>query len=137
MPSVCMRKALPLLTTPEARKGLSKLAAPASIERLVQTAKQELREYTTFTLGQLLPNLKNPVEAEFYLVFAPDPVRNTQAIDVRFINGAESLKPFASQLKAMNYPLIFPDNAPTNVIRRGALLCLPKRGACTFTMVSP
>ncbi|HEY0367166.1 MAG TPA: tetratricopeptide repeat protein, partial [Pyrinomonadaceae bacterium] len=126
-----------LNTTPEAREGLSKLAAPASIERLVQIAKQELRDYTTFTLGQLMPNLKNPIEAEFFLVYAPDPARNTQAIEVRFIKGAESLKPFASQLKAMNYPLIFPDTAPTKVIRRGALLCLPKPGACTFTMVSP
>jgi tetratricopeptide (TPR) repeat protein len=126
-----------LNTIPEARESLLKLAAPASIETLLQKAKQELREYNTFTLGQLVPNLTKPVEAEFYVVYAPDSARNTQAIDVRFIKGAESLKPLAAQLKAMKYPLIFPDNSPTKIIRRGALLCLPKPGACTFTMISP
>src|SRR5215213_742202 len=126
-----------LNTSPEARENLSKLVPPASIEALLQTAKQDLRENTVFNLGQLVPNLKNPVEAEFYLVYAPDSARNAQAIDVRFIKGVESLKPLAAQLKAMKYPLMFPDNAPTKVIRRGVLLCLPRPGPCTITMISP
>jgi tetratricopeptide (TPR) repeat protein len=124
-------------TSSEARESLLKLVTPASLEALLQTARQDLRQNTVFNLGQLVPNLKAPVEAEFYLIYAPDSARNAQAIDVRFIKGAESLKPLAAQLKAMKYPLVFPDNLPTKVIRRGALLCLPKPGPCTFTMVSP
>jgi tetratricopeptide (TPR) repeat protein len=126
-----------LNTTPEAGESLRRLAAPASIETLLQTAKVDVREYNIFSLGHLMPNLKAPIEGEFYLVFAPDSARNTQVIDVRFIKGAESLKPLAAQLKAIKYPLIFPDSSQTKVIRRGALLCLPKPGVCTFTMVSP
>ena len=126
-----------LRTTPEARESLLRLTGPTSVETLLQTAQKDLREYNVFTMGQLMPNLKAPVEAEFYLVYAPDSARNAEAIDVRFIKGAESLKPLAAQLKAIKYPLIFPDNSPTKIIRRGALLCLPKPGACTFTIVSP
>jgi tetratricopeptide (TPR) repeat protein len=126
-----------LNTSSEARESLLKFVTLASLEALLQTAKQDLRQNTVFTLGQLVPDLKAPIQAEFYLIYAPDSARNAQAIDVRFIKGAESLKPLAAQLKAMKYPLVFPDNLPTKVIRRGALLCLPKPGPCTFTMVSP
>ena len=124
-------------TVPEARAGLVRLAAPNAIGSLLQTAKQELRDYNTFALGHLVRNLNTHVEAEFYLVFAPDSARNSQVIDVKFIKGSESLKSLGPALKAIKYQLIFPDNSATKVIRRGALLCLPKPGACTFTMVSP
>jgi tetratricopeptide (TPR) repeat protein len=122
---------------PEARAGLVRLASPNSIETLLETARQDLREYNTFALGQLVRNLNTVVEAEFYVVFAPDSARSSQVIDVKFIKGAESLKSLGPALKTIKYQLIFPDNSPTKVIRRGALLCLPKPGACTFTMVSP
>ncbi|HKR12404.1 MAG TPA: DUF3857 domain-containing protein [Pyrinomonadaceae bacterium] len=131
------QSAAALTTVPEARADLVRLAAPRAIETLLRTAKQDLREYNTFALGQLVRNLNNPVEAEFYLVFAPDSARNSQVIDVKFIKGAESLKGLGQSLKAIKFQLVFPDNSPTKVIRRGALLCLPKPGACTFTMVSP
>ena len=58
-----------LITVPEARAGLTRLASPDAIAGLLQTAKLELRGYNTFTLGQLVRNLNTPVEAEFYLVF--------------------------------------------------------------------
>ena len=129
--------ALATRVVPESRESLLKLTGPDSIETLLQTARKELSGYNTLTLGQLVPNLKAPVEAEFYLLFAPDSARNAQVVDVKFIKGAESLKPLAPQLKAIKYQLVFPDNSPTKVVRRGALHCLPKPGACTFTMVSP
>ena len=84
-----------------------------------------------------MPNLKAPTEAEFYLVLAPDAARKAQVVEVKFIKGADSLKPLALQLKSVKYPLMFPDSSPTKIVRRGALLCLPKPGACTFTFISP
>ena len=84
-----------------------------------------------------MPALKAPVEAEFYVVFAPDSTRLAQVADVKFIKGAESLKPLAAQLKTIKYQLVFPDNSPTKIVRRGALLCLPKPGGCSFTMIGP
>lgn len=122
---------------PEARESLLKLTAPDSVEELLRTARKELPSYNRFDLGQLVPNLKQPVEAEFFIVIAPDASRKAQVVDVKFIKGAESLKPLASQLKSVKYSLVFPDASPTKIVRRGALLCLPKPGPCTFTLVSP
>ena len=122
---------------PDAEKSLRRLAPRAAIPSLLRTAKQDLRSYNVFNVGQLVENLRSPVEAEFFLIYAPDPARNAQAIDVKFIKGDERLRPLAAQLKTIKYQLVFPDNSPTKIIRRGALLCLPKPAACTFTMTSP
>jgi hypothetical protein len=88
-------------------------------------------------MGQLVPNLQAPIQAEFYVVFGPDSARNSQVIDVKFINGADNLKSATTALKALKYSLVFPDSSPTKIIRRGALHCVPKPGGCTFTMISP
>jgi tetratricopeptide (TPR) repeat protein len=122
---------------PEARESLLKLTPADTVEKLLQSAKGELKTYNNFEFGRLVPNLKAPIEAEFYLVFAPDSARNGQVAEVRFIKGAEQLKPFAAQLKTAKYPLVFPDNAPTKIVRRGTLWCVAAPGVCTFTMVSP
>ena len=108
-----------------------------SIEKLLQTARKDLEGYNIVTLGQLAPDLKAPAEAEFYLVFGPGAARNAEVVDVKFIKGADSLKALAPQLKSIKNPLVFPDASPTKVVRRGVLVCLPKPGACTFTMMSP
>ncbi|HEU4766251.1 MAG TPA: hypothetical protein VFS77_02725, partial [Pyrinomonadaceae bacterium] len=122
---------------PDAPEALRRLARKADIPSLLRAAKQDLRLYNIFNVGQLVPDLRSPVEAEFFLVYAPDSTRNAQAIDVKFIKGDERLRPLAAQLKTIKYQLVFPDTSPTKVIRRGALLCLPKPGTCTFTMTSP
>jgi tetratricopeptide (TPR) repeat protein len=120
---------------PEARESLLKLIKPDTLETLLTSAKKELPSYQTLPLGQLMRDAKTPVEAEFYLLFAPDANRNAQTVDVKFIKGDESLKTLASQLKSIKYSLVFPDATPTKIVRRGTLRCEAK--ACTFTMVSP
>jgi tetratricopeptide (TPR) repeat protein len=126
-----------LRSAPEARESLSRLAPADSVKKLLDVATTELRDYNVLNLGQLMPALKAPAEAEFYVVFAPDSTRAAQVVDIKFIKGAESLKPLAAQLKTIKYQLIFPDNSPTKIVRRGALLCLPKPGGCSFTMIGP
>jgi tetratricopeptide (TPR) repeat protein len=129
--------AVSLKMVPDTRESLQRLVPQDSIEKLLQVAKEELRQYNTLTMGQLLPDVNQPVEAEFFLVFAPDSALNAQAIDAKFIKGDERLKPFATQLKTVKYQLVFPNDSPTKIVRRGTLLCAPKPGVCTFTMVSP
>ena len=126
-----------LRVAPEAREGLLRLAPADSVQKLLDVARDELRDSNVLNLGQLMPALKAPTEAEFYVVFAPDSTRAAQVVDVKFIKGAESLKPLAAQLKTIKYQLVFPDNSPTKIVRRGALLCLPKPGGCSFTMIGP
>jgi len=121
----------------EARERLLKLTPPAGIDKLADKAIQELPDYNIINMGQVVPNLTSAVQAEFYVVFAPDASRNSQVIDVTFIKGDDSLKSATPALKALKYPLVFPDSAPTKIIRRGALHCSPKPSGCTFTMISP
>jgi tetratricopeptide (TPR) repeat protein len=121
---------------PEARESLLKLTSADSMEKLLATARTELPSYNRFDLGRLVPNLKEPADAEFFVVIAPDAARKAQVVDVKFIKGAESLKPLGAQLKSMKYALVFPDASPTKIVRRGVLLC-PTAGPCTFTLVSP
>ncbi len=121
----------------EARESLEKLTAAGSVDKLIDKAKGELRDYNVINLGQLMPNLKAPTEAEFYVVFTPDSARNSQVSDVKFIKGDDSLKSEIPALKALKFPLVFPDSSQTKIIRRGALHCVPKPGGCTFTMISP
>ncbi|HEX3187759.1 MAG TPA: DUF3857 domain-containing protein [Pyrinomonadaceae bacterium] len=122
---------------PEARESLLKLVKPNTVDSLLQTAKKELPSYQMLPVSKLLNEAKAPVEAEFYLLFAPDANRNAQTIDVKFIKGDDSLKSFASQLKSIKYSLVFPDATPTKIVRRGTLRCEAKPGTCTFTMISP
>ena len=122
---------------PEARESLLKLTSAAAIEKLLETARKELPSYNRLELGNLIPDLQAPAEAEFYIVIAPDASRNAKVVDVKFIKGAERLQGLTAQLKSAKIPLVFPDSTPTKIIRRGALSCLPKGGPCTFTMVSP
>lgn len=119
----------------EAREALLKLVPADSVQKLLDAAQADLRSHNVVDLGQLMPTLKAPAEAEFYVVFAPDSTRAAQVVDVKFIKGADSLKPLASQLKTIKNQFVFPDNSPTKIVRRGALLCLPKPGGCTFTMI--
>lgn len=124
-----------LRVAPEARESLSRLAPAGSIQKLLDVAKTELHDANVVNLGPLMPALKAPAEAEFYVVFAPDSTRAAQVVDVKFIKGAEGLKPLATQLKTIKSQLVFPDTSPTKIVRRGALLCLPKPGGCSFTMI--
>lgn len=122
---------------PEARIGLLRWAPYASVDKLIETAKKELPEYNIISMGQVVPNPKSPIHAEFYVVFAPDTARNAQVIDVKFIKGDDGLKSAAPALKALKYSLVFPDSSPTKIIRRGTLQCGSKPGGCTFTTISP
>lgn len=127
-----------LRSAPEARESLMRLVPADSVQKLLDSATAELRNYNVLNLGQLMPALKAPAEAEFYVVFGPDATtRGAQVVDVKFIKGADSLKPLATQLKTIKYQLVFPDNSPTKIVRRGALLCVPKPGGCSFTMIGP
>ncbi len=122
---------------PEARESLDRLAGKDRSEALITKARGDSTTVNTVQLGSLLPDIKATIEGEFYVVFVPGASRNAQVNEVKFIHGDEKLKPLAAQLKTATFNFVFPDAAPTKVVRRGALLCLPKPGSCSFFMVQP
>jgi len=122
---------------PEGRIGVLRWAPYGMVDKLIETAKKELTEYNVINMGQLAPNPKAQSQAEFYVVFGPDAARSAQVLDVQFIKGDDGLKLATPALKSLKYLFVFPDSAPTKIIRRGTLHCGAKPGGCTFTMISP
>ncbi|HEX5083693.1 MAG TPA: hypothetical protein VFY40_16720 [Blastocatellia bacterium] len=56
---------------------------------------------------------------------------------MRFIRGAEKLRPLAAALKGAKYLMTFPDGTATKLIRRGTLTCQPMNGECSFILTPP
>lgn len=122
---------------PEARESLDRLAGKDQSEALMKKAREKLANSYAVKLSSPFRELKENIEAEFYVVLTPGPSRKSQVTDVKFIRGHEKLKPLAAALKAASYNLIFPDETTTKVIRRGTLICQPKSAECSFFMLSP
>lgn len=53
----------------------------------------------------------------------------------KFLNGSESLKPFADQLRGMNYGAIFPALSPAKLVMHGTLSCTDSTSECSFQWV--
>src|SRR4030095_16568865 len=58
-----------LRSAPDARESLLRVAPADSVKKLLEVANAELRNYNVLNMGQLMPALKAPAEAEFYVVF--------------------------------------------------------------------
>jgi tetratricopeptide (TPR) repeat protein len=122
---------------PEARENLTRLAAKDKVESLIDKAKTDLNEFRTVKLGPLLKDEKEKLEAEFYIMAVPGAEGGAQVTGVRFIRGAEKLRPLAAALKGAKYLMIFPDGTATKLIRRGTLTCQPMNGECSFILTPP
>jgi len=122
---------------PEARENLARLAGKDKVEPLLGKAKEELAGFRTIKLGPLLKDEKEKLEADFYVISIPGASRTAQVTGVKFIRGAEKLRPLAAALKDVKYPMIFPDETATKLIRRGTLTCQPQNGECAFVILPP
>ena len=110
-----------------ASKNSQKSAVDAKIDSLVEKARAELNAQQTVGMG---PLLKEPAQADFYVVLGPGP----KVEEARFINGSDKLKPFADALRAAKVDFAFPDSTPTRLLRRGTLSC-PAAGDCKLVLV--
>ncbi len=110
-----------------ATKSPQKTSVEPKIDSLVEKARAELNAQQTVGMG---PLLKEPAQAEFYVVLGP----GNKVEDARFINGSDKLKPFADSLRAAKVNFTFPDSTPTRLLRRGTLSC-PAAGDCKLVLV--
>jgi len=83
---------------------------------VLMQAQAELVQARTVKLG---PITSKPVSARFNLVFdsSPRPER------AEFVDGDESLRPAADQLREKDFPVRFPDVSSVKIVRRGWLRC--------------
>jgi hypothetical protein len=55
--------------------------------------------------------------------------------DVKFISGAEQLKPLAKQIAAAHYVAPVPEGSRARLVRRGILMCTGTAPRCDFTFI--
>ena len=100
------------------------------VEALVSKAGPELSEMRTVKLGKLS---KEAASAEYFVVLAPGP----KLEEVGFVSGSDKLRPFAEAFRSVSYPVAFPDETPTKLVRRGILSCSGATGECSFVLLAP
>ena len=101
----------------DSRARLAKLAGgSAAAEKDLAQAPAELLQERTVKLD---PITSKPVSARFNLVFdsSPRPER------AEFVDGDESLRSAAEQLREKDFPVRFPDVSSVKIVRRGLLSC--------------
>jgi hypothetical protein len=106
----------------DSRARLAKLAGDpvaaekSAAEKDIAQASAELVQARTVKLGAIT---SKPVSARFNLVFdsSPRPER------AEFVDGDESLRAAAGQLREKDFPVRFPDVSSVKIVRRGLLSC--------------
>jgi tetratricopeptide (TPR) repeat protein/transglutaminase-like putative cysteine protease len=118
-------------SVPETRARLEKLAGgPAQASVLANRAGDQLSRLREYDVGRLLPPKVSGM-AEFFVLLGPGP--GVEA--VKFIGGSDSLRGAGEKLRALDYGRVFPDDAPTKLVRRGVVSCAEGDQNCLFTLV--
>jgi Flp pilus assembly protein TadD len=121
-------------SVPETRTRLVSLVGDdAKIDALADHAKLSLAKLRTFSMGKLLAE---NAQADFFVLLSPG-VKNPKVDSVKFISGSQDLRPFAEQIRAIEFGAMFPDASPAKLVRRGTLACSATTGNCSFTMILP
>jgi hypothetical protein len=81
-----------------------------------------------------IPGMGNPgagyKSAEFAIAFTVGP----KIEEVKFLSGAEELRPASSKIAAAKFTVSFPDNSTAKILRKGVLSCSQVLKSCTFVL---
>jgi tetratricopeptide (TPR) repeat protein len=113
-----------------------------------QNAKEELQSLRTIDLGKVASGNAVPDKAgsdkeksastgDFFVLLSGGAGTPARAEGVKFASGDEKLKVFSDALRTAPYRLVFPDDTPVKILRRGVLSCSGATGKCTFVLVLP
>ena len=121
-------------SVPETRTRLvSLLGDNTKIDGLADHAKLSLAKFRTFSMGKLL---SENAQADFFVLLSPG-LKNPKVDSVKFIRGSQDLRPFAEQIRDIEFGAMFPDASPAKLVRRGTLACSATTGNCSFTLMLP
>jgi len=88
----------------------------------------------TVKLNRLVPGTAS---AEFFVLLSQNPGTSQAKVeDVKFISGSDELKSADQALRSAKLKVVFPDDGPTRLVRRGILGCYAVTG-CSFVMLEP
>ena len=123
-----------LRPSPETRGRLASLAGgDAKADAAVAHYKEELQHLSTIDLGKAT-QMGN---ADFFILLSGGGGAAAKVDAVKFVSGDEKLKSYTEALKTANYHLVFPDDTPVKIFRRGTLSCSLTTGKCEFVLTLP
>jgi Flp pilus assembly protein TadD len=118
---------------PETRGRLASLAGGnAKADAAVARYKEELQHLLTVDLGRATQT----GNADFFILLSGG-AGSAAHTDVKFVSGDEKLKSFTDALRTADCHLIFPDDTPVKILRRGTLSCSLTTGKCQFSLILP
>jgi len=114
---------------PETRGRLASLlvGGAAAVDRMLMTAGGELSELRTMNLGKF-PDQSG--SAEYFVLIGAD----RKVEQLKFVSGKETLRPLEEKLRSVTYPVEFPDDTRTKLVRRGVLSCSSATRECIFVL---
>ena len=74
--------------------------------------------------------------AQFFLVFS-NSSPGAHVDGVKFISGDDKLRLYTEALHTVKYRVLFPDDSPTRLLRRGVLTCESTASDCSFVLLLP
>jgi tetratricopeptide (TPR) repeat protein len=119
---------------PETHGRLSSLAGgDTKADAAVTRYKEELEHLRTIDLGKSSQN----GNADFFILLSSGSGDKAKVDAVKWVSGDEKLKTYADTLRTADFRLMFPDDTPVKVLRRGTLNCSVASGGCKFVMTLP
>jgi Flp pilus assembly protein TadD len=112
----------------ETQSRLQHLGDTRQTVRIVAAGGEELSGMRT---TKVVP-IESSANAEFFILFGP----GTKVEDTKFISGSENLKSAGKVLSSTRFNLLFPDEGPTRLLRRGILSCNQYSG-CSIVLFNP
>ena len=94
---------------------------------------EDVNRTRTVKLGR---SIASDATAEFFLIFERDPQTSFAKVhSVKFISGSEELTTADKVLISTKFDVLFPDDGPTRLLRRGIFSCYKSVG-CSFTFLN-
>jgi len=120
---------------PETHERLAALTGgDTKADAAVAKYKEELQQLRTIDLGKVA---KETGSADFFILLSRGKGSAAAVEAVKFASGDEKLKVFTEALHTADYHLIFPDDTPVKVLRRGTLNCSTTAGTCSLVLILP
>jgi tetratricopeptide (TPR) repeat protein len=116
-----------------ARERLDALRADGGVSSAQIEQAPSLQDLRTFQLDHFPQKPKGHTNAEFNLIFEPGP----KLTSVKFVSGSEELRDAGAWLQSAKINVIFPDDHPTKILRRGILNCEPETPGCALVFAPP
>ncbi len=98
-----------------------------------KNAREQLQSLRTVDLGKA----NETGTADFFVLLSGGAGTPARAEAVKFVGGDEKLKVFTGAIRTAEYRLIFPDDTPVKILRRGTLFCSTATGDCMFVLMLP